>query len=74
MDGQRLQKKIMRALVYKRRKRISWLDDTLEDVRSMDVRDYAAMPEYRIHWRGMVLETSANVACSAEKEEENLFA
>ena len=50
--------KILRAQVYKNRKRgrprIRWLDDTLEDLRRMDARGHTELAMDRRFWRKLV--------------------
>ena len=58
-------KKILSEQVYgsknRRRLRTRWLDDVLEDIRRMDVRDYAEMVTDRKRWRRLVLEVRVHV-------------
>ena len=66
MDDHRKSKKILRAQVYKSRKRRSLprlrrLDDVLEDLRRMDVRGYAEMTTGRRNWSRLVLEEKDHV-------------
>ena len=64
-DDQRMPKKFLRAQVYKsrkrRRSRMRWLDDMLENLRRMDVNCYAEMATGRRHWRRFVSEARTHV-------------